>query len=100
MRVIALSTLKAFWENHPRGLTAKPALLAWHQHTLHANWRTPAEVKSDFGTASVLMDGRVVFNIHGNSYRLVVRINYEYSVVYVRFIGTHKEYDQIDVQRI
>jgi len=81
-------------------MAAKAALLAWHQHTLRARWQGPADVKLDFGTASILMDGRVVFNIRGNSYRLVVRINYAYSVVYIRFIGTHKEYDLIDVQRI
>jgi len=65
-----------------------------------ANWRSPADVKREFGTASVLRDGRVVFNIGGNKYRLVVWINYPYRVVYVRFIGTHSQYDRIDAQTI
>jgi len=65
-----------------------------------ANWRSPADVKREFGTASVLRDGRVVFNIGGNKYRLVVWINYPYRVVYVRFIGTHAQYDRIDAQTI
>jgi len=65
-----------------------------------ANWRSPADVKREFGTASVLRDGRVIFNIGGNKYRLVVWINYPYRVVYVRFIGTHAQYDRIDAQTI
>jgi len=100
MRVIALSTLKAFWETHPQGMDSKAALLAWHRHVIHAQWQSPPDVKADFGTASILRDGRVVFNIHGNKFRLVVWINFEYSVVYIRFIGTHKAYDLIDVQSV
>jgi mRNA interferase HigB len=64
------------------------------------DWRAPADVKRDFGTASILRDGRVVFNIGGNKYRLVVRINYPYRVIYVRFIGTHAQYDRIDAQTV
>ena len=67
---------------------------------LQADWATPATVKAQFGTASILKDGRVVFNLGGNKYRLVVWINYPYRVVYVRFIGTHKQYDAIDAQTI
>ncbi|WP_339074758.1 type II toxin-antitoxin system HigB family toxin [Teredinibacter turnerae] len=100
MRIIALSTLKAFWEEHPDYLGAKEPTLAWYRHTLHAGWNSPAEVKQEFGNASILKDGRVVFNIAGNKYRLVVWINYAYGVVYIRFIGTHVQYDKIDVQTI
>lgn len=100
MRIIALSTLKSFWENAPEYLDAKEQTLAWYRLTLKATWLTPSDVKADFGNASILKDGRAVFNIAGNKYRLVVWINYSYSVVYIRFIGTHSQYDNIDVQSI
>lgn len=100
MRVIARSTLKAFWEHNPDYGDAREPALAWHQRTIKANWSTPADVKRDFGSASILKDGRVVFNIAGNKYRLVVWINYPYKVVYIRFMGTHAQYDQIDAQTI
>jgi len=100
MRIIALSTLKAFWQDKPEYNDAKEPILAWHRHVLNADWQSPADVKQDFRHASILKDGRVVFNIAGNKYRLVVWINYAYKVVYVRFVGTHSQYDQIDVQTI
>ena len=100
MRVIALSTLKAFWEANPEYADAKEPALAWYRHTLHADWSSPVDVKADFGNASVLKDGRVVFNVGGSKYRLVVWINYPYRVMYVRFIGTHDQYDRIDTQTI
>ena len=100
MRVIALSTLKAFWKDNAAYKDAKEPLLAWYRHTLHADWSSPAEVKADFRSASVLKNGRVVFNIAGNKYRLVVWINFPYRVVYVRFIGTHAQYDRIDAQTV
>ena len=100
MRIIALSTLKAFWENQPEYMDAKEPTLAWYRYALNADWQTPADVKREFRNASILKDGRVVFNIAGNKYRLVVWINYAYRVVYIRFIGTHAEYDKIDVQTI
>ena len=100
MRVIALSRLKSFWEANPKYADAKEPALAWYRHTLRANWSSPVDVKADFGNASVLKDGRVVFNVGGNKYRLVVWINYPYRVVYVRFIGTHDQYDRIDAQTI
>ena len=74
--------------------------MAWYRHALKADWAAPADVKIDFRNASVLKDGRVVFNIAENKYRLVVWINYACRVVYIWFIGTHAYYDQIDVQRI
>ena len=98
MRIIALSSLKAFWEKHPEYIDAKESTLAWYRHALTADWSTPADVKLDYRNASILKDGRVVFNIAGNKYRLVVWINYAYRVVYIRFIGTHAQYDKIEVQ--
>jgi mRNA interferase HigB len=100
MRIIALSTLKAFWEENPAYADAKGPLLSWYRHAVKADWAKPSDVKADFGNASILKDGRVVFNIAGNKYRLVIWINYAYRVVYIRFIGTHVQYDQLDVQTI
>ena len=100
MRIIALSTLKAFWEENPEYADAKDPTLAWYRHALKADWATPIDVKRDFGNASILRDGKAVFNVSGNKYRLVVWINYAYKVVYVRFIGTHAQYDKIDAQTI
>ena len=100
MRVIALSTLRAFWEHSPEHQDAKEPTLVWYRHALQADWVSPADVKAQFGSASILKDGRVVFNIAGNKYRLVVWINYAYRVVYVRFIGTHAQYNRIDAQTI
>ena len=99
VRVIALSTLKRFFEAKAHADAREP-VLAWYRHALKADWRAPADVKRDFGSASILRDGRVVFNIGGNKYRLVVWINYPYRVVYVRFIGTHARYDRIDAQTV
>jgi mRNA interferase HigB len=100
MRVIALSTLKDFWAANPDCMDAKEPVLAWYRHTVKADWASPIDVKADFGQASILRDGRVVFNIAGNKYRLVVWINYPYRVVYIRFLGTHSQYDEIDAQTI
>lgn len=100
MRVIALSTVKTFSEKHPGFGDAKEPLLAWYRHALAADWASPADVEAEFGSASILRNGRVVFNIAGNKYRLVVWINYPYRVLYVRFIGTHAQYDKIDAQTI
>ena len=100
VRVIALSTLKAFLSGRPQYRDAEQPILAWYRETLAADWSSPAEVKAQFRNASILRDGRVVFNLAGNKYRLVVWINYPYRVVYVRFIGTHGQYDAIDAQTI
>ncbi|WP_428312543.1 type II toxin-antitoxin system HigB family toxin [Hydrocarboniphaga sp.] len=100
MRVIAISTLKAFWTRQPEFQDAEEPTMAWYREAVKADWATPNDVKRQFGTASVLRDGRVVFNIAGNKYRLVAWINYPYRVLYVRFIGTHGQYDRIDAQTI
>jgi mRNA interferase HigB len=90
VRIIALSTLKAFLNRSPAYADARESLMAWYQQVKAADWATPADVKRAIRSASILKDGRVVFNIAGNKYRLVVWINYPYRVVYIRFIGTHR----------
>jgi mRNA interferase HigB len=100
MRVIALSTLKAFVATSPAYRDAEEPALAWYRHVVNADWAAPTDVKRDLGSASILRDGRVVFNLGGNKYRLVVWINYPYRIIYVRFIGTHAQYDRIDAQTI
>lgn len=100
MRIIAISSLRAFWENKPQHRDAKQPILAWYRYVLAANWKSPAQVKKDFAHASILKNGRVVYNIAGNKYRLVVWINYAYGIVYIRFIGSHADYDRIDANSI
>jgi mRNA interferase HigB len=100
VRIIALATLKAFLNRSPAYADASDPVMAWYRQVRNADWATPAEVKRDVRSASILKDGRVVFNIAGNKYRIVVWINYPYRVVYIRFIGTHEQYDRIDAQTI
>ena len=100
VRVIALGTLRAFWKGGAANADAREPIMAWYRHVLKADCASPVDVKKEFGAASILRDGRVVFNIGGNKYRLVVWINYPYRVVYVRFIGTHERYDRIDAQTV
>lgn len=97
MRIIARKALQEFWDRHP---DAEQPLKAWFKFTQKADWKAPMEVKSDYGSASILADSRVCFNIAGNKYRLVVKINYPYRIVYIRFVGTHAEYDAIDATQI
>ncbi len=99
MRVNAKRTLRQFWES-PNGKDARAALQDWHAQVVDADWAQPADVKRQYGDASILKGGRVVCNIAGNRYRLVAWINYPYGVVYVRFVGTHAEYDDIDAETI
>jgi mRNA interferase HigB len=100
VRIIAKRTLRQFWETHPRGPAAKTPLEVWYSTVEHADWARTADVKATYGDASILKNSRVVFNIGGNKYRLVARINYSYRVVYIRFVGTHTEYDAIDAETI
>jgi len=100
MRVIAVSTLRDFWKHRPQYRDAEAPTLAWYRDVLKADWSKPSEVKSQFASASILRDGRVVFNIGGNRYRIVVWINYPHRVVYIRFIGTHRQYDAIEAQTV
>jgi mRNA interferase HigB len=97
MRIIKRKTLKDFWDNHP---DAEQPLKTWLKFSRQADWRNPAEVKADYGNASILGENRICFNIAGNKYRLVVKVNYPYRVIYIRFIGTHVEYDRIDATQI
>jgi mRNA interferase HigB len=100
VRVIALSTIKAFLDRGAGVADAREPMMAWFRQVRRADWAKPADVKRNIRGASVLKDGRVVFNIAGNKYRIVVWINYHYRVVYIRFIGTHRQYDVIDAQKI
>jgi mRNA interferase HigB len=100
VRIIALSTIKAFLNRNAGFADAHEPLMAWFRQVREADWARPADVKRDIRTASILKDGRVVFNIAGNKYRIVVWINYPYRVVYIRFVGTHRQYDSIDAQSI
>lgn len=97
MRILALSTLRAFWEIHPQ---AKTALCNWYAEASDADWATPEEIKAAHRNASFLADNRVVFNIKGNDYRLIVKVHYNRRMMFVRFVGTHKQYDAIDTERI
>lgn len=97
MKIISVSTLKEFWEEFPK---AEQSLKAWFDEAKKANWKTPADIEAQYRNASILKNNRVVFNIKGNDYRLVVSIFYAAGWVYVKFIGTHKQYDAIDVNTI
>ena len=92
-----MKTLKSFWERHP---DAENALRAWYTEVKRANWSGPQAIKTAYRTASVLRNHRVVFNIKGNTYRLVVAVKYEFQVVYIRFIGSHAEYDKIKAEEV
>ncbi len=100
VRIIALATLKGFLNRSPAYADAREPVMAWYRQVKGADWTTPADVKRDIGSASILKEGRAVFNIAGNKYRIVVWINYDYRVVYVGFIGTHAQYDRVDAQTI
>jgi mRNA interferase HigB len=93
VRVISSSTLREFWQTHT---DAEQALRAWYAEVAAAIWTQPSEIKASYRTASLLGNRRVVFNIKGNRYRLVAAIHYEHQIVYVKFVGTHSQYDQID----
>jgi len=97
MRVIARRTLCQFWERRP---DAESSLKAWFAEAKNAEWATPQSIKGRYRSASFVGNDRVVFNICGDKYRLVVLVKYEFRTVYVRFIGTHAEYDKIDAEEI
>ena|SRR3712207_5326672 len=98
MRVIALKRLREHWETPGREDSEQP-LKAWHAIAKGASWRHFADVKAQFATASAVGD-RVVFNIGGNKYRLVAYINFAFYTVYVRFVGTHREYDDLEIEDV
>lgn len=97
MRIIAVKTLKHYREEYPE---AEGALLSWHEEVTNAVWETPNDLKEQFGNASLVGGKRVIFNIHGNRYRLIVDIEFKFKIVFVVWFGTHKEYDQIDVKTV
>jgi len=97
MRVIAVSTLRTFWKRHP---DAEQPLKAWFEEATNASWTQPSDIKERYRSASILKNRRVVFNIKGNDYRLVVAVAYKLQVVYVKFVGTHKEYDAVDAETV
>ena len=99
MRIIAFRTLRAFFEE-PAYSDSEVSLRAWYYDAKTAEWKNLNELKKQYKNASVVGGGRVVFNIKGNDYRLVVAIDYEFQVIFIRFVGTHKQYDKIDAKTI
>ncbi len=97
MRVIAKKILRDFWTKHS---DCEHQLKAWYQEADKGVWRSFNELKSDYPSASVLEDNRICFNIKGNKYRLIVKVNFYYQMMWIRFIGTHAEYDKIDANKI
>ena len=97
MRIIAKSTLKKYWENNPQ---AESSLLEWLDIASECDWEIPNEVKSTFGNASLLGNNRVIFNIKGNDYRLITKIDYKNKIIFTVWIGTHSEYDKIQAKNI
>ena len=100
MRILARRTLREWWEAKPSRKDAIEPLEEWYSIAKKAEWQNPAQIKEMIGTASILKNGRVVFNIAGNKYRLVVRINSDYGIIYIRFVGTHAEYDKINADEV
>lgn len=99
MRVIARSTLKKFWQLPACG-DARAPLESWHEEALKAKWTSPQSVKNQYGNASICGNNRVVFNIGGNKYRLVVEMQYQAGIAWVKFIGSHAQYDRINVETV
>lgn len=97
VRIISKKVLVDYYNKHKE---TKSQLEAWYHEVKHAEWKNPQEVKEKYGSASIIGRNRAVFNIKGNKYRLVTKINYQMKVVYIRFIGTHKEYNMINVEEI
>ena len=97
VRIIAKRALREFWERHP---DAKQLLESWHERVRRDDWETPMRMKEQHPRVSLVGNNRAVSRVKGNDYRLVVEINYERGIVYVRFVGTHAGYDRIDVQEV
>jgi len=97
MHIIAIRTLREFWQRHPQ---AEGPLRNWYAEAVNADWRTPADIKAAHRNASFLANNRVVFNLKGNDFRLVVAVRYTAGVMFIRFVGTHAEYDRIDATTI
>jgi mRNA interferase HigB len=97
MRIVAKRTLREFWERYPE---AQGPLEAWYAEVSRSVWTTPQQIKAQFGSASILKGGRAVFNIGGNKFRLIVSLDYGRQACFVKFIGTHLQYDAIDAERV
>lgn len=97
MRVIAKKILREFWEKHS---DCEQQLKAWFQETSKTEWTNLNEIKVEYPSASIIGNDRIVFNIKGNKYRLIVKINFDYQMVWIRFIGTHSEYDKVNAKTI
>jgi len=97
MRIIARSTLREFWEVHT---DVEQALRAWIDDVAQVDWQSPADIKSVYANASFIGNNRVVFNIKGNKYRLIVHVRYDISIIFIRFVGSHAEYDKINADTI
>jgi mRNA interferase HigB len=97
MRIISRKRLKDFWES-TQGTGSESPLRAWFSEAVQADWKNPHHIQKQYPTSSILKRGRVVFNIGGNRFRLVVAIRYDFQIVYIRFIGTHRQYDRIDAE--
>ena len=93
MRILAINALREFWKKHP---DAEIPLRSWYAAATHADWRSPTAVRASYRNAGIVANNRVVFNIKGNDYRLVAAVHYNRRVMFVRFVGTHREYDKID----
>lgn len=99
MHVVANSTLTSFYQQ-PNYRDAEPALTAWYDEARKAKWTTPADIKAQYANASVIANNRVVFNIKGNDYRLIVAVAYKMQYVFIKFVGTHKQYDAVDAATV
>ena len=99
MRLIAKSTLVKFW-SQPQWADSKGSLQSWLDEVIKASWKTPQDIKEQYSSASICGNNRVVFNIAGNKYRLVVEMQYRAAIVWVKFLGTHARYDQINVETV
>jgi len=97
MRVIAKKILRDFWAKHS---DSEQQLKSWYQEANNAEWKSPNEIKTKYPSASIINNDRIVFNIKGNNYRLIIKINFDYQIIWIRFIGTHSEYDRINVSEI
>ncbi len=97
MRVIAKSTLRDYWEKNNE---CEQSLLSWYKVVIKANWSNFNEVKNQFGSCKIVGNDRIVFKIKGNNYRLIVKVSFENQLIWVRFLGTHSEYDLIDAKTI
>jgi mRNA interferase HigB len=97
MHIISRKILREFWEKRP---DARQPLQAWYADVKHAHWCSPTDIKTVYRNASFLTDNRIVFNIKGNTYRLIVVVQYKFENVYIRFVGTHKDYDRVDAETI